>query len=84
MSDQHLAEAVSCEGHSVVRTPHLDALAASGVRFRRAYAQDAICGPSRCPMISGLYPRTLGILTNGDGPPPRSERRAAFRSGPRG
>jgi arylsulfatase A-like enzyme len=69
MSDQHLAEAMSCEGHAHVQTPHLDRLAASGLRFRRAYAQDAICGPSRCSMITGLYPRTLGILTNGDGPP---------------
>ncbi|MBT4814313.1 MAG: sulfatase-like hydrolase/transferase, partial [Lentisphaerae bacterium] len=72
-SDQHNAGTLGCEGHPDVRTPHLDALAASGTRFERAYCQDAICLPSRCSMFSGLYPRTLGCLTNGDRTPVMDE-----------
>ncbi len=63
-SDQHKADVLSCENHPDVATPNLDRLAAEGVRFTRAYCQDAICVPSRCSFFSGLYPRTLGCLDN--------------------
>jgi iduronate 2-sulfatase len=46
-------------GH--IRSPHIDRLAATGVRFDRAYVQYAICGPSRASMLTGLRPRTLKI-----------------------
>lgn len=65
-SDQHNADAMGCAGHPIVKTPQLDALAKKGVRFTRTYCQDAICVPSRISMMTGLYPRTTGILTNGD------------------
>lgn len=65
-SDQHHAEAMGCAGHTIVKTPSLDALAKRGLRFTRAYSQDAICTPSRISLMTGLYPRTIGILTNGD------------------
>jgi len=65
-SDQHKADVLGCEGHPDAITPNLDRLAADGVRFSRAYCQDGICLPSRCSMMSGLYPRALGCLTNGD------------------
>ena len=65
-SDQHNADFMGCAGHAVVKTPNLDALARQGVRFNRAYCQDAICVPSRVSMMTGLYPRTTGCLTNGD------------------
>ncbi len=68
-ADQHNAATLGCEAHPDVRTPHMDRLAADGTRFGRAYCQDAICLPSRCSMFSGLYPRTLGCLTNGDRSP---------------
>jgi arylsulfatase A-like enzyme len=63
-SDQHKADVLSFENHPDVATPNLDRLAKEGVRFTRAYCQDAICAPSRCSMFSGLYPRTLGSLDN--------------------
>ena len=46
-------------GH--IKSPHLDRLAATGVRFDRAYVQYAICGPSRATTLTGLRPRTLKI-----------------------
>ncbi len=68
-SDQHHAEAMGCAGHPIVQTPTFDRLAQEGVRFTRAYCQDAICVPSRTSMMSGVYPRTTGCLDNPNEPP---------------
>lgn len=65
-ADQHKASVLGSEDHPDVLTPHLDRLAADGVRFRRAYCQDGVCVPSRCSLFSGLYPRSLGCLSNTD------------------
>lgn len=67
-ADQHHADVMGCVGHPIVKTPNLDRLAATGVRFTRAYCQDAICVPSRTALMTGLYPRTTGCLDNGDSP----------------
>lgn len=56
MTDQMRADCMSCVGHPVVKTPHLDALASGGVLFRRAYVQSAVCGPSRMCFYTGRYP----------------------------
>ena len=52
------------DGSPKLHTPHLDRLAAEGVRFTRAYAQYPVCGPSRASFMSGLYPETNGVTTN--------------------
>jgi arylsulfatase A-like enzyme len=69
VADQHNAGVMSNAGHPVVKTPWLDRLAAGGVRFDRAYCQDAICVPSRTSFMTGLYPRTIGCLDNPNKPP---------------
>ncbi|PHS03941.1 MAG: sulfatase, partial [Acidithiobacillus sp.] len=47
IADQWRGECLSSLGHPLVKTPHLDALAADGVTFKRHYGQSAPCGPSR-------------------------------------
>ena len=48
-------------GHPEARTPHLDALARRGVRFTRAYCQQAVCNPSRASVLTGRRPDTLRV-----------------------
>ena len=55
---------VSPSGYGMIRTPSLDALAASSMTFRRAYCQYPVCGPSRASFLSGLYPESTGVLNN--------------------
>jgi iduronate 2-sulfatase len=55
---------LGCYGDPMARTPHMDRLAADGVRFDRAYCQLPSCGPSRASMLTGLYPWQTGLIRN--------------------
>lgn len=55
---------LGCYGHKEVRTPNIDALAKSGVRFDRAYVQYTVCNPSRSSFLTGLRPTTTRITDN--------------------
>ena len=55
ISDQHNAKVVGHQGHGQVKTPHMDAMAANGVRFDNAIVQNPICTPSRVSYLSGQY-----------------------------
>lgn len=47
---------MGCYGAKDIKTPRMDALAASGVAFNRAYCQLAVCNPSRVSLLTGLRP----------------------------
>ncbi len=47
---------IACYGRPEVSTPHIDLLAAQGVRFVNAYAQATACNPSRASLITGRDP----------------------------
>jgi arylsulfatase A-like enzyme len=64
MCDQLRWDYLSCAGHPRLRTPHIDALAARGVRFSRAYVQSPVCGPSRMSFYTGRYMRSHGANWN--------------------
>ncbi len=56
---------VGCYGQSRIETPHIDRLAAEGMRFTQAYAGSTVCAPSRCCLMTGLHTghaRTRGNL----------------------
>ena len=65
-ANQHNKEAMGFEGHPDVLTPNLDKLARQSVVFDRAYCTTGICAPSRSSLMTGLYSRTLGLLSNGE------------------
>ena len=65
MCDQLRFDYLGCYGHPCLATPNLDALAARGVRFTRAYVQSPVCGPSRMSFYTGRYMRSHGANWNG-------------------
>lgn len=50
-----------CYGDPIAQTPHIDRLAAQGVRFDRAYCNQAVCAPSRNSLMLSLRPQSIGI-----------------------
>lgn len=52
---------MSCMGAPDVRTPHLDSIAESGVRFTSWYSNSPVCSPSRASLMTGRYPGNAGI-----------------------
>lgn len=60
-SEDHGPE-MGCYGDKVARTPNVDALAAKGMIFQRAWSVAPVCAPARTAIISGLYPSSTGGL----------------------
>lgn len=54
---------LGCYGATEIRTPWIDSLAASGIRFTDYYAAAPICSPSRAGILTGCYPKRVGNAT---------------------
>lgn len=65
ITDQHRADHVGFAGNDIVRTPHLDRLAARGIVFRNAYVANPICMPNRATIMTGRMPSVHGTRFNG-------------------
>ena len=65
--DTTRADRLGCYGYAPALTPALDALAAEGVLFERAYTPAPLTLPSHASMMTGLYPPEHGLVTNGRG-----------------
>jgi arylsulfatase A-like enzyme len=63
-SDDHAVRALSAYGDTLVATPNIDRIAAAGMRFDRAYVGNAICGPSRATLLTGLHSHANGFYSN--------------------
>jgi arylsulfatase A-like enzyme len=55
---------LGCYGCKDIKTPHLDALAASGARLTNYYSAAPVCSPSRAALLTGLSPQRAGVPTN--------------------
>lgn len=55
---------LNCYGATDLKTPHLDGLAARGVRFTQFYAAAPVCSPSRAAVLTGRYPQNAGVPGN--------------------
>ncbi len=64
MSDEHDPAVSGCYGDPVVRTPHLDRLAAEGVTFDAAYTTSPLCVPARLSFTAGKYVSRCGAWSN--------------------
>lgn len=55
---------LGCYGHPTIRTPHLDRMAAEGVRFTQFYSAAEVCTPSRAALLTGRLPPRSGMCSD--------------------
>ncbi len=65
ITDQHRADHLGCAGDPVLATPHIDALAAQGLRFSQCHVATPICQPNRASLMTGRLPSAHGLQMNG-------------------
>jgi arylsulfatase A-like enzyme/Tfp pilus assembly protein PilF len=58
------ADRLGCYGYDKIRTPHIDQLAAEGVRFETVVSQVPLTLPSHCSILTGTYPAYHGVRDN--------------------
>lgn len=65
LTDDHAQSAMGLYGNTILRTPNLDRIGREGVRFDLGFVTSALCLPSRASFLTGQYPHTHGMRTNG-------------------
>ncbi|MCK5942000.1 MAG: sulfatase [Planctomycetes bacterium] len=65
-SDDHAAHAISAYGSRINETPHIDRIASEGLLFRNNFCGNALCGPSRATILTGLHSHQNGFMRNGN------------------
>jgi arylsulfatase A-like enzyme len=65
-SDDHAAHAISAYGSLVNKTPNIDRIASEGLLFRNNFCGNALCGPSRATILTGLHSHQNGFMRNGN------------------
>ncbi|MEN3940155.1 sulfatase-like hydrolase/transferase [Prosthecobacter sp. SYSU 5D2] len=61
LTDNQGAWTLGCYGNKDIRTPHIDALAAGGLKFNRALSSNPVCSPTRATFLTGLIPSQHGV-----------------------
>jgi len=61
MTDNHGEWTLGCYGNRDIKTPHIDQLAKEGILFTRAFANNAVCSPTRATFLTGLMPCQHGV-----------------------
>lgn len=61
LTDNQGAWTLGCYGNKDIRTPHIDRLAANGMRFTRALSSNPVCSPTRATFLTGLIPSQHGV-----------------------
>lgn len=61
LTDNQGAWTLGCYGNEDIRTPHIDRLAAEGIRFKRALSSNPVCSPTRATFLTGLLPSQHGV-----------------------
>jgi arylsulfatase A len=69
MADDLAYAELGCYGQKKIRTPHIDRLAAEGLRFTDAYAGCTVCAPSRSVLMTGLHMGHTPVRSNPGGVP---------------
>ena len=64
MTDDHTTQAMSCYGSRLIETPNMDRIAAEGMRFDNCYATNALSGPSRACILTGMFSHENGFTDN--------------------
>jgi choline-sulfatase len=63
-TDEQRADTMAAYGNTKIRVPNLNKLASQSFVFRNAYVTQPVCSPSRCSVMTGLWPHTSGITRN--------------------
>lgn len=61
LTDNQGAWTLGCYGNPDIQTPHIDRLAAEGMRFTRALSSNPVCSPTRATFLTGLMPSQHGV-----------------------